>query len=101
MLCRATQDGEFMVESSDKTWSTEKGNVKQFWYSCLANPCNSMKRQSNMTLKDELPRSVGIQYAAREEQKIAPEGTKSLSQSRKNTHLWLCLVVKVCCCKEQ
>ena len=37
-----------------------------------------------MTLKDELPRSVGIQYAAREEQKIAPEGMKSLSQSRKN-----------------
>ena len=90
-----------MVESSDKTWSTGEGNAKPLQYSCLENTMNSMKTHKNRTLKDELPRSVGIQYAAREEQKIAPEGTKSLSQSRKNTHLWLCLVVKVCCCKEQ
>ena len=83
-----------MVESSDKMRSTGKGNAKQFPYSCLENPCNSTKRQSNMTLKDELPRSVGVQYAVRKKQKTAPEGMKSLSQSRKNTHLWLCLVVK-------
>ena len=30
---------------------------------CLENPMNSMKRQKDMTLKDELPRLVGAQYA--------------------------------------
>ena len=60
---RATQNGRVMVESSDKTWSTEEGNGKPLQYSCLENPMNSMKRQKDMTLKDELPRSVGTQYA--------------------------------------
>ena len=45
MLCRATQDGWVMVESSDKTWSTEEGNGKPLQYSCLENLMNSMKRQ--------------------------------------------------------
>ena len=63
MLCRATQDGQVMVESSDKMWSTEEGNGKPLQYSCLENPMNSMKRQKDRTLKDELPRSVGTQYA--------------------------------------
>ena len=63
MQCRATQDGQVMVESSDKTWSTGEGNGKPLQYSCLENPMNSMKRQKDMTLKDELPRSVGAQYA--------------------------------------
>ena len=52
-----------MVESSDKTWSTGEGNGKPLWDSCLENPMNSMKRQKDKTLKDELPRSVGTQYA--------------------------------------
>ena len=52
-----------MVESSDKTWSTGEGNGKPLQYSCLENPMNSMKRQKDGTLKDELPRSVGAQYA--------------------------------------
>ena len=52
-----------MVESSDKTWSTGEGNGKPLQYSCLENPMNSMKRQKGITLKDELPRSVGAQYA--------------------------------------
>ena len=63
MPCRATQDGWVMVESSDKTWSTGKGNGKPLQYSCSENPMNSMKRQKDRTLKDELPRSVGPQYA--------------------------------------
>ena len=63
MLCRATQDGWVMVESSDKMWSTGEGNGKPLQYSCLENPMNSMKRQKDRTLKDELPRSVGAQYA--------------------------------------
>ena len=51
-----------MVESSDKTWSTGEGNGKPLQYSCLENPMNSMKRQKDRTLKDEVPRSVGAQY---------------------------------------
>ena len=56
-----------MVESSDKTWSTAEGNGKPLQYSCLENPMNSMKRQKDMTLKDELPRLGGAQYATEEE----------------------------------
>ena len=52
-----------MVESSDKTWSIGEGNGKPLQYFCLENPMNSMKRQKDRTLKDELPRSVGAQYA--------------------------------------
>ena len=63
MPCRATQDRWVMVESSDKTWSTREGNCKPLQYSCLENPMNSMKRQKDRTQKDELPRSVGAQYA--------------------------------------
>ena len=56
-----------MVESSDKTWSTGEGNGKPLQYSCLENPMNSMKKQEDMTLKDELPRSIGAQYITGEE----------------------------------
>ena len=55
------------MESSDKMWSTGEGNGKPLPYSCLENPMNSMKRQKNMTLKDELPRSVGAQNTTGEE----------------------------------
>ena len=64
---RATQDGWVTVESSDKTWSTGEGNGKPFQYSCLENPMNSMKRQKDRTLKDELPRLVDVQYATGQE----------------------------------
>ena len=52
-----------MVESPDKTWSTREANGRPLQDSCLENPMNSMKRQKDRTLKDELPRSVGAQYA--------------------------------------
>ena len=55
------------MESSDKTWSTGEGNGKSLQYSCLENPMNSMKRQKDTTLKDELPRLVDGQYATGEE----------------------------------
>ena len=50
-------------------WSTGEGNGKTLHYSCLENPVNSMKRQKDMMLKDELCRLVGAQYATREEQR--------------------------------
>ena len=56
-----------MVESSDKKWSPGEGNGKPLQYSCLENLMNNMKRQKDRTLKEELPRSVGAQYATGEE----------------------------------
>ena len=78
MLSRATQDGWVIVESSDKTWSIGKGNGKPLQYSCLENPMNSMKRQKDRTLKDELPRSVGAQYTT---------GDQWRNNSRKNERM--------------
>ena len=75
MPCRTTHDGRVMVESSDKMWSTGEGNGKPLQYFCLENPINSMKRQKDRTLKDELPRSVGAQYAT---------GDQWRNNSRKN-----------------
>ena len=63
MPCGATQDRQVMLERSDRMWSTGEGNGKPLQYSCLENRMNSMKRQKERTLKDELPRSVGAQYA--------------------------------------
>ena len=59
----ATQDGRVTVESSDRVWSTGEGNGKPLQCSCLENPVNSMKRQNHRILNEELPRSVGAQYA--------------------------------------
>ena len=74
MPCGATQDGWVMVERSDKMWFTGEGNGK-LQYSCLENPMNSMKRQKDRTLKDELPRLIGAQYAI---------GDQRRNNSRKN-----------------
>ena len=63
MPCGATQDGRVMVERSDRIWSTGEGNGKPLQDSCLENPMNSMRRQNDRILKEELPRSVGAQYA--------------------------------------
>ena len=78
MPCRATQDGRVMVESSDKMWSTRDGKGKPLQYSCLENPMNSMKRKKDRTLKDELPKMVGAQYAT---------GEQWRNNSRKNEDL--------------
>ena len=67
-----------MMESSDKTCSTGEGNDKPLQYSGLENPMNSMKRQKVRTLKDELPRSVGAQYAT---------GDQWRNNSRKNEEM--------------
>ena len=55
------------MESSDKMWCTGEGTGKPLQYSCLENPMNSMTRQRDRTLKDELPRLVGAQYSSGEE----------------------------------
>ena len=65
-----------MVERSDRMWSTGKENGKPLQYSCLENPMNSMKRQNDRILKEELPRPVGAQYAT--------PGDQWRNNSRKN-----------------
>ena len=89
MPFRATQDEQVIVESSDKTWSTGEGNGKPLQYSCLENPVNSMKRQKDRTLKDELPRLIGAQYATGDCGEITPERMKRQSQSKNNSQLWI------------
>ena len=64
-----------MVEMSDTMWSTGEGNGKPLQFSCLGNPMNSMKKQKDRTLKDELPRLVGAPYAT---------GDQWRNNSRKN-----------------
>ena len=75
MPSRATQDGQVMVESSDKMWSTGEGNGKPLQYSCLENPTNSVKSQKNRIVKEELSKLVGAQHAT---------GDQWRNNSRKN-----------------
>ena len=77
-----------MVESSDKTWSTGERNVKPLQYSCLENPMNSMRRQRDVTLRDELPRSVGAQYGTGEEWRNSSRENEETESKRNNTQLW-------------
>ena len=74
----ATQDRWVMVERSDRMWSTGEGNGKPLPYSCLENPMNSMKRQNGRIPKEELPRSLGTQYAT---------GDQWRNNSRKNERM--------------
>ena len=88
MLCGATKDGQVMVETSDRMWSTGEGNGKPLQYSCLENPMNSMKRQKDRTLKEELPRLVPNMLLEISGE-ITPERMKGWGQSKNNTQLWM------------
>ena len=84
MQCGATQDVWVMVERSDTKWSTGEGNVKPLQYSCLENPMNSMKRQKDRILKEELPNML-LEISG----EITPKRMKGRSQSKNNTQLWV------------
>ena len=71
----ATQDGRVMMERSDRMWSTGERKGKPLQHFCFENPMNSMKRQKDRILKEELPRWVGAQYAT---------GDQWRNNSRKN-----------------
>ena len=86
MPCGATQDGLVMVERSDRMWSTGEGNGKPLQYFCLENPMNSVKRQNDRILKEELPRSDMLLEISGE---ITPERKKGWSQSKNKTQLWM------------
>ena len=103
MPCRATQDRQVMVESSDKTWSTGEANGKPLKYSFLENSMNSMKRQKDRTLKDELPRSVDAQYATRDQWRNNSRKNEEV-ESKQKQHPVVNVNPdgsKIRCCKEQ
>ena len=92
-----------MVESSDKTWPTGEGNGKTLQHSCLENPMNSMKRQKDMTLKDEIPRTVDAQYATGDQWRNNPRKNEGMEPKQKQ-HPVVDVTVnrsKVQSCKEQ
>ena len=78
-----------MVERSDRMWFTGEGNGKPLQYSCLENPMNSMERQKDRTLKDELPRSYMPNRLMEKSGEIIPERMKRRNQSKNNTQLWM------------
>ena len=89
MPCGATQDGQVMVERSDRMWFTGERNGKPFQYSCLENPMNSMKRQKDRTLKDELPKLVGAQYATGDQWRNNSRKNEQMEPKKNNTQLWM------------
>ena len=103
MSCRATQDRQVMAESSDKTWSTGEGNGKPLQYSYVENSMNSMKWQKDRTLKDELPRLVGAQYAIGDQWRNNSRKNEE-SEPKQKQHLLVDVTgdrSKVQCYKEQ
>ena len=87
MSYSTTQDGQVMMQSSDKMRSTGEGNGKPLQYTCLENSMNSMKRQKDMILKDELPRSVGVQYATGEDWRNNSRKNEETDPKQNNTQL--------------
>ena len=100
MPCGATQDGWVMVEKPDRMWSTGEGNGKPLQYSFLENP---MKRQNDRILKKELPRSVGAQYATRDQWKNNSRKNEGMEPKQKQYPVvdGTSYRRKVQCCKEQ
>ena len=78
-----------MVENSDKMWPTGEGNGKPFQYSCLENAMNSMKRQKDRTLRDELPRLVGSKYVTGDQWRNNSRKNEE-TESKQKQHLARC-----------
>ena len=95
MLCRETQDRQVLVESFDKMWSTREGNGKPLQHCCLENPMNSMKRQKDGILKDELPRSARAQCATKEEGTNSFRKNEEMDPKKNNTQLWMWWVMDI------
>ena len=103
MLSRDTKHRWVTVESSDQTWSTGDGNGKPLQCSCLENPMKNMKRQKDKTLKDELPRTVGTQYATEDQWRNNSRKNEEIEPKQKQ-HPVVDMTGdgnKVRCCKEQ
>ena len=90
----ATQDGRVMAERSDRMWSTGQGNGKPLQGSCLENPMNSMKRKNDRLQKEELPRSLGAQYATGDQWRNNSRKNERMEPNQINTQLWMSLVTE-------
>ena len=92
-----------MVKSFDKLWFTGEGNGKPLQYSCLENSMSSMKRQKDVTLKDELPRSVGAQYVTGDKWRNNSRMNEETEPKQKQYPVVDVIgdESKVQCCKEQ
>ena len=103
MPCEATRDSWVLVERSDRMWSTGEGNGKPLQCSCLESPMNSMKRQNDRTLKEELPRSVGAQYAVGDQWKNNSRENEGMEPKQKQYPVVDVIGdrSKVQCCKVQ
>ena len=83
-----------MMERSDRMCSTGEGNGKPLQYSCLENPMNSMKRQNDRILKEELPRSIGAQYASGDQWRNNSRKNEGMEPKQKETQLWMGLGIE-------
>ena len=93
--CGATQDGWVMVERSDRMWSTGEGNGKPLQYSCLENPMNRMKRQNDRIWKEELPGSVGAQYATGDQwRNNSRKNEETETKQKQHPVVWMWLVIE-------
>ena len=104
MLCRATQDGWVIVESSDKMGSTWGGNGKPFLCTSCENPMNYIQRQKDTTPKDNPPKLERAQYTTGKDWRTTTISGKNeaLGQSGNDTQLWMCSdESKIWCYKEQ
>ena len=77
------------MERFDRMWPTGEGNGKPLQYSCLENPMNSMKRQKDRILKEELPRLVGAQYATGDQWRNNSRKNEGMEPKQNNTQLWM------------
>ena len=84
-------------------WFTGEGNGKPLQYPCLENPMNSMKRQNDRILKEELPRSAGVQYDTGDQWRNNSRKNEGLEPKQKQYPVVDVTGVrsKVQCCKEQ
>ena len=91
------RDWDWHIYTIDTTYKvdTGEGNGKQLWYSGLEKPMDSMKRQKDRTLKNELPWSVGAQYVTGEESRNRSRKNKESDQSENKAQLWMWLVMEV------
>ena len=75
-------------------WSPGEGNGKPLQYSCLENAMNSMKRQNDKTLKEELPRLVDRQYATVDKWRNNSRKNEWMEPKQKQNQLWTGLVIE-------
>ena len=94
MLCVATQERWVMVKRSDRTCLTGDGNGKPLQYSCLENPNEQYDKGKRKTVKNELPRLVGAQYASGNQWRHNSRKNEGLEPKQRHTQLWMGLVIE-------